>query len=175
MDAIECILTRRSCRKYLDKAVEEDVLNKVLECARYAPSGKNTQNWHFIVISNKEVLYRISLEISKVDKRPNYSVTYGAPVLIIVTGKKDSSLSVYDGSCALENIFLGAHALGLSTCWIHQLTYPEVVENVSLYEYLYQLGLPRDEKVIGCSALGYAFEESKTTLPRKENTVIYVK
>lgn len=50
---IECILKRRSIRKYEKQQVEEEKLNQILECAKYAPSGKNRQTWHFTVVQNK--------------------------------------------------------------------------------------------------------------------------
>ena len=56
MDAIECILTRRSIRKFLDKEVEQEKIEKIIECGKFAPSALNRQTYHFTVIKNKEWL-----------------------------------------------------------------------------------------------------------------------
>ena len=56
MEAIEAILTRRSTRKYTDKVPERELVEKVIEAGRYAPSGHNNQSTHFFVFSKKELL-----------------------------------------------------------------------------------------------------------------------
>lgn len=48
---IEQIKSRRSIRRYLDKPLEDDKIIQLLESARLAPSGDNTQPWHFIVVN----------------------------------------------------------------------------------------------------------------------------
>ena len=53
---LENIKGRRSCRNYLDKEVEMDLINEVVECGLLAPSGMNTQGMEFCVITNKEIL-----------------------------------------------------------------------------------------------------------------------
>lgn len=50
MDALEAILTRRSTRKYKDDIPDRKLIEKVIEAGRYAPSGSNSQNTHFIVL-----------------------------------------------------------------------------------------------------------------------------
>ncbi|MDW7672721.1 MAG: nitroreductase family protein, partial [Bacillota bacterium] len=52
---LSVILNRRSIRKYLDKPVEEDKLHQMLESARWAPSGNNTQPWRFILVKSEEM------------------------------------------------------------------------------------------------------------------------
>lgn len=60
---IEEIIRRRSIRKYIDKPVEEEKILNLLDSARLAPSGSNTQPWHFIIVrskANREKLVKIS-------------------------------------------------------------------------------------------------------------------
>lgn len=72
MDAIECIKTRRSIRRFKSDKVKEEDLRLMIDCARFAPSGTNMQNWHFIVIRNKEVMQRmkqaVEQKIQEIDK-----------------------------------------------------------------------------------------------------------
>ena len=173
MDAIECILTRRSVREYLDKKVNEEDLKTILKCASYAPSAINNQNWHFSVVTNNEWLKKISALIGKFMGRESYNVTYGAPVLIIVSDKKDNLIYEHDGACALENIFLAANALGLGSCWINQLGEDALYKNDEFLTLLKEAGVPENYKVIGCAAIGYA-KNVPSPKPRKENIVNFL-
>ena len=170
MDAIECILTRRSIRSYKNEPVSEEDLCKILECARYAPSGINNQEWHFSVVENKKWLNEMSKIIGEDMNRPNYNVTYGAPVLIIVSHKRGNLLYEHDGACALENIFLAANALGLGSCWINQLGDEIHYKNPSFAGLLKEAGVPEGYKVIGCAAVGYPNQKVEAK-DRKENTI----
>jgi len=60
MEAIKCIMTRRSVRKYTSKKMTETQLRKVLEAAMNAPSAGNQQAWQFGVISDREILSKIT-------------------------------------------------------------------------------------------------------------------
>ena len=60
MELEEAIKTRRSIKKYLNIAVEEEKAIKLLEMAQYAPSAGNTQNWAFILIKDKEKRAKIA-------------------------------------------------------------------------------------------------------------------
>jgi nitroreductase len=56
---MEAIKTRRSGRRYSDRPVEEEKLRQVLEAARLSPSSQNGQNWHFIVVRDKEKIRQL--------------------------------------------------------------------------------------------------------------------
>ena len=56
MDAIEAILTRRSTRKFSPDVPGRELIEKVIEAGRYAPSGGNSQTTHFLVITDAEIL-----------------------------------------------------------------------------------------------------------------------
>ena len=61
----EMIRTRRSIRNFLDKPVERELIEKVIDCARFAPSAKNTQSTEYIVIDNRDTLRRIAAMTAK--------------------------------------------------------------------------------------------------------------
>ena len=54
MEALECIKTRRSIRKFTEQPVTEDEVRQVVEAAAFAPSWKNTQIARYIVVTDKE-------------------------------------------------------------------------------------------------------------------------
>ena len=54
MDQLEFIYKRHSVRNFTDEPVKEADLQAIFKAATYAPSGKNRQNWHFVLVKNKE-------------------------------------------------------------------------------------------------------------------------
>ncbi|MGC8938930.1 MAG: nitroreductase family protein [Candidatus Bathyarchaeia archaeon] len=55
MDFYEVVAKRRSVRKFMEKPIPEEVLIRVLDAGRLAPSAGNTQPWHFIIITDADV------------------------------------------------------------------------------------------------------------------------
>jgi len=119
MDVFEAIRGRRSVRRYKPDAVPKKLVEKILDAARWAPSGGNIQPWKFIVISDRN-LVELVRKVS-----PGYLGE--APLAILVCSDKEKSyriggalgrdyLSVADCAMAVENMLLAAHALGLGTC-----------------------------------------------------------
>ena len=174
MDALECILSRRSVRNYLDKEVSDKDIETILEAAKFAPSAMNNQGWHYSLVTNKDWLAKMSKIIGETFSNPNYNVTYHAPLLIIVSHKDGNLIYDHDGSCALENIFLSARALGLGSCWINQLGEPILYKNPKFMELLKEAGVPEGYRVIGSAAIGYT-NEFPLAKERKEHTVSYLK
>lgn len=127
MSVLELIKSRRSIRNYLPKKIEKEKLDQLLEAAIWAPSSHNSQPWHFTVVNNdglgaplneatKEVLQRSEKEIfQKLGKRPD--LFYGAPTVVIVSGKSNLKTAIVDCSAAVQNMLLMAEELNLGTCW----------------------------------------------------------
>jgi nitroreductase len=119
MDFLDLVKKRRSVRSYLDKPVSDELLEKVLEAGRLAPSACNNQPWVAIVI--KDDASRGKLE--NVYKREWF---LRAPVIIAVCCDRSLSWKSADGrdSCAidaaiaLDHMTLAATELELGTCWV---------------------------------------------------------
>lgn len=193
---LDFIKSRRSTRKFKPDMVPAELLEKVLEAGRYAPSGGNCQSTHFIVIKNREILQNLAKlakqEFSKMEITPDtykslvHSITaskqgeyvfhYNCPVLIVTANRKDYGNNIADCSCALENMMLMANALDLGSVWINQLKW--LNENEVLIEALQKLGMEENERVYGALALGYADTEDglpiRTPLARTGNKVTVI-
>lgn len=181
MDALQCIRTRRSCRKFLQKPLEEKTLETILEAGRCAPTGGNTQQYHLIVITSKAVLDRLSsmvcrlfaqmepregmysslLNSIRLAKRGDYVFHYDPAALVIAANKRGYGNAMADCACVLENMMLAANALDVGSCWINQLHWLDSYsgatgEHPEMEEYLCSLGLGEDETVCGALSLGYA-------------------
>ncbi len=112
MEVLEAIRARRSVRSYEPDPVSDEILSRLLEAARLAPSAMNYQPWRFIVVRSQEKRDRIAR-----------SGAFGrflsqAPVAIVACGDKGSRYHVHDTCIALEHIVLAATSVGLGSCWI---------------------------------------------------------
>jgi len=116
MNAYESILTRRSCRKYLKEAISDETIQLLLDAAMSAPSARNTQPWHFIVVTERKILDEMAEII------PYGKMLREAPLGFVVCGDREiqdmDGYLVQDCSAATENILLAAHALGLGGVWL---------------------------------------------------------
>eukprot|EP00727_Mastigamoeba_balamuthi_P011457 m51a1_g6934 hypothetical protein (182) ;mRNA; f:201233-201980 len=122
METLTAINQRRSTRKFTSEPVPRDLLEKLVHAARTAPTARDLQNLRFYVLTNKdkagaflgqyEAKFPHLLERKQQLKVAN-AVTYGAPVVIIITYPKDSEWGPMDVGFATQNILVAAEALGL--------------------------------------------------------------
>ncbi|MHA1269263.1 MAG: nitroreductase family protein [Candidatus Helarchaeota archaeon] len=115
---IEKIISRKSIREFLPDKVENEIVLKILECARWAPSGLNNQPWEFIVVEleNKE----------KIAQCTKYGhIIKSAPIIIVVYYNKDRGYNyvkdIQSIGAAMENMLLGIHLLGLGGVWLGEI------------------------------------------------------
>ena len=151
-EIINNILTRRSVRAFADKKVAREDIEVILNTAIYAPTGMNKQTWQFTALTKKEDIEELAGLVEKLLDRPGYNF-YKPNVLIITSNDRDSKWAVEDNACALENMFLAAHSLGLGTVWINQLQ--TIGDNEEVREFLTRIGVPENHLVYGTCALGY--------------------
>ncbi|MFB0503869.1 MAG: nitroreductase family protein [Candidatus Bathyarchaeia archaeon] len=146
MDVFEALTKRKSVRSYLETPVPDEVLAKVMEAARLAPSAGNVQPWHFIAVRKEEKRVRIA-------KGCRYGKFLDeSPVVIIACGDKKASPHYYamETAIALEHVVIASTALGLGTCWIGMFKEQEIRE---------MLNLPENFEIIALLALGYPREK----------------
>lgn len=153
------ISQRYSCRKYRQEPIKEEDLNLILQAGLFAPTALNSKLCHIYALTNKSdvdnLAHEIKLEMNSqgFNKPDDYHCAYNSPMLILVTGPKDYTRRVEDGSCILQNIFLAATSLNIGSCWINQLRTTQDAPNVR--KLLSSYGIPEDHLVVGCAALGY--------------------
>lgn len=116
MDVLEAIHTRRSIREFKPgREISDEQLQTVLAAAMAAPSGGNSQPWHFVVVRGAATRERLSTV------HPYVPMAATAPVVIVVCA--EPALEVYPGfwpqdcSAAIQNLLLAARSLGLGTVW----------------------------------------------------------
>ncbi|MBO3803302.1 MAG: nitroreductase family protein [Candidatus Brockarchaeota archaeon] len=166
MDVFEAVRTRRSIRRYEERPVEEEKLQRVLEAGRLSPSAANRQPWHFIVVREASAKERL---------RSSYGEEWfaGAPVIIVVCA--DPSLAwrrrdgeevwKIDAAIALQTMVLCAWDEGLGTCWICAFDEKAAKE---------ALGIPNGIRVVAMTPLGYPAERKEPVTQRKRlNEIVH--
>ncbi|MEO0109926.1 MAG: nitroreductase family protein [candidate division WOR-3 bacterium] len=166
MEAIECILTRRSIRKYKREPIPKEVIKELLTCAMAAPSARNEQPWHFIVITDRSLLD----QIPKI--HPYAQMVKEAPLAILVCGDlrlvNHEGYLVQDCSAATQNLLLAAHAQGLGAVWLG--VYPRE-ERINPFRKLFSL--PENIIPVSLVAIGYPAERKEREDRYQESRVHY--
>ena len=156
MDVIEAIQKRRSVRVYQDRAVPEDILAKILEAARLAPSARNSQSHKFIVVKDQQLRKKLAKEGT------SESFIGGAPVIIVAVALDPEYVMPggvpahpVDIAIALDHMTLVAVEEGLGTCWIGAFYQDQVKQMLSISEKY---------KVVALLSVGYPADS-----PRKKS------
>ena len=173
MEAIECIKSRRSYRKYEEKAVPEELLAEVVEAARFAPSWKNSQTVRFHAVYDDDVRMKVA-ENCTLGHANNPKIISRAPLLIVLSSVKkvagyepDGSFTTphgshwqsFDAGIAAEAFCLAAHAKGLCSVILGIFDPDKVKETI---------GLPDDQVVSALIAVGFPPEGDKKAPKRLE-------
>ncbi len=185
MEVIDAIKTRRSIRHYKRDPVPEELVQKVLEAARWAPSWANSQCSSYVVVRDKAK--RKQLADSLRQGNSSTAALTEAPVVIVVcaelgkagftggekvTGRSDWKISLtnkgdwymFDAGLAMQNLVLAAHALGLGTVYIGGFNSNDVAEAVKL---------PRGMEVVAMTPLGYPAEGGKTPSRKELSELVF--
>lgn len=164
MEALECIKTRRSVRKFTEQPVDRALLEQVVAAAAYAPSWKNTQIARYTVVTDSQKKQRLADECM-MDFSFNQKTSSHAPALVVVTAitgrsgyERDGSFSTsqgthwqsFDAGVAAQTFCLAAHALGLGTV-IMGIFDEAKVRAV--------LDLPAEQMVSAIIAIGHSAEQ----------------
>jgi len=167
MNFLEVVQARRSLRSYLNKPVEREKVEYVLESARLAPSWKNMQCWRFIVV--EDTVGRQALANSMGESNPGRKALTEAPIVIVLCAVPTESevwegkdFMMLDAGLAMEHLLLAATEQGLGTCWQGLFSEEKTRE---------ALNIPSNVRVVAMTPLGYAAEERRPR-PRKAITEI---
>ena len=153
MSILEIIKERRSVRRYKSDPIHEDVLRRVLDAARFSPSGKNLQPWKFILVKDEILKQRLA------EASVGQTFIAQAPVVIVACAFPDKCFSrmgnymkswPVDVAIAVEHLMLQAQEERLGTCWIGAFEEDEVKS---------LLHVPEEVRVLALTPLGYPDEK----------------
>lgn len=142
MDTFGAISSRASVRDYSDKEVPKQLLEKLADSGRMAPSARAVEPLDFVVITDKKKLVSIS------GLAPNGKFISSAKAAIVIVSKQ-TKYYLEDGCAATENILIQAADLGLGACWIagDKKPYAE--------DILHMLNIPKEEKLVSIISIGW--------------------
>lgn len=191
MDVMECMLTRRSIRKYKSDPIPQEVLQEIMAAADCAPSAVNMQHWHFVVIQSPEKMeeFRAIMRDVTTKFRPvlkdrfqkhpetiketeNFLVSLGgAPVCVLAFFLKeeypDRDGAMQSVSAAIENLMLAAWGKGVGSCWM------SAAQRMGFGEAIQKHFAPGKGEFVSSITLGYPDQEPKMP-PRREGRVTFI-
>jgi nitroreductase len=146
---------RRSIRKFEEKEIEKEKIDKLIEAALRSPSSRGLNPWEFIVVTDRELLDKLSRS-----KEHGSSFLMGAPLgIVVIADPEKCDVWVEDCSVASIIIHLTAESLGLGSCWI-QIRERMHDEQKTAEEYIREvLEIPGKYKVESIIGIGYPAEE----------------
>ena len=172
MDFMAIAQMRQSDRSYLSTPVEQVKLDRIMECARLAPSACNAQPWKFIVVNDPELKQQVAeaakglgmnkwavqapVIIVAVEERPNLSSMAGGLV-------KNKHFPLIDMGIATEHICLAAAAEGLGTCimgWFDEKKIRAL------------LNVPKNKRITLLISLGYPAKETRKKVRKDISEVV---
>lgn len=186
MELDACLMGRRSIRKFEDKTVPKVVIDKLLEAGVWAPSGMNSQPCHFTVIENREIINKLARRTKELVpknmplpeslqaafKSDKDVVFYGAPLLILISTKKNEdlrTLNLLDCGLAAQNMFLAAYQAGLGSCFIGFAAFLNQDPKA-----LAEVGIPEDHELVAPLIFGYP-NETPVSEPREVKLLKWIK
>lgn len=178
-EVLKAIKSRRSVRKYSDRQIDKETLGLIIEAGIFAPSAHNDQPWHFTVIQNRALIDSISRRtkeiLSKSDvqwmrefgKNPNIHLSYHAPVLIVVSGRKNAVAPETDCNAAIENMLIAAESLGVGSVWLGLIRAFFTDKDEAA-----KLQIPEGYEPYYGVAMGYSANEKPLPAPRRNPDVV---
>lgn len=160
MDALEAIARRHSTRRFSPRPIPLETLEKLVDAGRRAATSRNEQPWAFVVVTNKELLFKVA-------NATDYGKFIAAAAACVAVFCRGSSNHIEDGAAAAQNILVAATALGVQSCWVagHGKPYSEVVSQI--------LNAPQDYHLVALLALGYEAVPAKPPRKRRLSSVLH--
>jgi len=179
---------RRSIRSYTEESVSREKLTKLVDIARLAPTGSNSQGISFIVVEDRELVKKATeLTISMIEKSPLKdslkgliamyreggvdTILRGAPNLIITTADKDFSGARGNSISCLTYLELFAPSLGLGTCWAGFFEYCAGMKGSPLVKLF---NIPEGKTITAAVMVGYPKYNYKNLVDRNPLEVTYL-
>jgi nitroreductase len=186
MDFRDLLTIRRSVRNFEAKEVPLSVVKEIIADSCEAPNGGHRQPWSFVIVTNKDLMKRLSDESKKnllqeiernpsmwlagyklVLEKPDFHVFYNAPCLVYIAGPKNIGSIVADCSLAAAYFMLSAADRSLGTCWIDL---GSVIRDPSLRR---EMGMNDDHRIVATIILGYPIKIPERP-PRKDPNILKI-
>ena len=169
MNLLEIIKNRRSIRVFKKQDIPPDIIEKLLEAARWAPSAGNVQPWAFVVVSSQKMKQSLSMAAFGQKTLEEASV-----VIVVCADEKlaeqsygvrgKSLFCIQDTAAAIQNILLTAYSLGLGSCWIGAFKEDEIKKAIKA---------PKEMRPIAMIPIGYPNEAPSARSRRPVSEIMH--
>ncbi|MBD3352021.1 MAG: nitroreductase [Candidatus Lokiarchaeota archaeon] len=165
VDFYKVIKARRSIRKFTSEPISEDILERILNSARLAPTWANMQGCRYIIVDDKE-------NVNKLKKAINQKWLKTVHLFLVIciqerrSGKNPNGIKYFtvDAAICMEHLILAATNEGLGSCWIGYFNEKDVKN---------ALDIPKRERVIGITPLGYPATKPKEQERKDLGKIVY--
>lgn len=191
MDFFELVKYRRSIRKYEEKQIPREDVERIIEAGAFAPNAGGGQRSMIVAIRDREISERLGKlnvasmrrdnligghvsaeQPSIIDDPTIKSGFYGAPTVVVIFAQNNFLYSIPDAFCCAENMVLAATELGIASCIIAR------AEETFYNEYgkglMAKWGVPENYAPRCFVLLGYCRGDYPKEKPRKENRTLIV-
>lgn len=151
-EVLTAIFNRRSIRAFADKKLDKADLEMLMKAGAAAPTAMNGQPFGFVALTNSDTIAKLAGYVGEIVGREGYNF-YKPAALIIPYTKAGAKYGVDENACAMQNIYLAAHSLGLGCVWVNQLR--DCCGDARVREMLRSFGIPDDCVVYGAASVGY--------------------
>ena len=160
---LSLVQKRRSIRRYLDKPVEPEKIDRLIEAALRAPSSRGFNPWEFVVVTDRVLLEKLSIA-----KPHGASFLKDAPLGIVVCADPEKcDVWIEDASIASIYIHLAAESMELGSCWI-QIRKRMHDQTKAAEQYIRELlNIPENLNVESMISIGYPAEK-KSSHPKED-------
>ncbi len=162
-EVLNAIFNRHSIRSFKEEKLKREELELLLKAGAAAPTARNRQLNGFIALTNTGKIDKLA-ELTGAVVGRDLKGFYKPAALIIPYIKEEAVYGIDDNACAMENIYLAAHSLGIGCVWINQLR--DGCRDEKVREILRGIGVPDDCVIYGCAAVGYP-AAAPNDIPRK--------
>lgn len=161
---LETIFSRKSVREYSEKEISQDTINLLLKAGMSAPSSRDRRPWHFIIVSEREMLKYLGNNLK------NAPVLKNANKAIVVCGDTELSDNCWflDCSAATQNILLAAESMGLGAVWTAVYPYDDREKVVNE-----AFALPENIRALAIIPLGYPSGNNESKNKYDESRIHY--
>lgn len=184
-EILKVIKERRTTRKFKPEQISDSELNTIIEAGLYAPSAHNHQSWNFTVVQNLELISEMNVEaklfatrhpdelVRKMGNNEMFSIFYGAPTVIIVSGEECAMMPQVDCAAATQNMLLAAESMDVGGCWNAMVRL--LLESDKLDHYKKKLNIPDGFTPYYAVLFGYKEVRLSAAPSRREGCINYVR
>lgn len=165
---LDLLMNRRTIRKYQDKEIDKETIDKIIKGALTSPSGVNKKPWELIVVTDKEILSSLGKARGNISNH----IKDASLGIVVAADPAFTEIWIEDASIMATVIQLVSQSLGLGSCWIQVRGRVDATHGKSEDYVKKVLNIPDKYHVECMLAIGYPNEEKK---PHSKDTLAYDK